>query len=277
MPAERSRVTRGILAGALALACGAIAVALVWIVPAALTRHPIVHGSDRLKAISDARTGVVALAAGAAALGGLIYTSNTYRLSRKGQVADRYTKAVEQLGHANSSVRVGGLFALDQLARDSTKDYRETAIEVVAAYIRDRAPWPPNRPSRLTAARHRIANAQQPVAVPTPEPDVQLALGILRGLVHLAQRKNLDLRNTNLANAELSGTYLLDARLGGANLVGARLNGADLGGADLRGAAVEGAQMDLANLTDAQLTRGTEADDAIRGATGIDGIQWFDS
>ena len=50
-----------------------------------------------------------------AALGaavGLAYTARTYRLSREGQLTDRYTKAVEQLGSDKIEVRLGGLYAL---------------------------------------------------------------------------------------------------------------------------------------------------------------------
>lgn len=45
-------------------------------------------------------------------LGGLAYTAQTFRLSERGHIADRYTKAVEQPASQQRSVRAGGILAL---------------------------------------------------------------------------------------------------------------------------------------------------------------------
>jgi hypothetical protein len=81
-------------------------------------------------------------------------------------------------------------------------------------------------------------------------------LEVLRRLVQAVEKRDLDLRESNLAGADLMGMYLLEAQLNGANLAGARLNGAYLVGADLRGAVLEGAQFYKANLTDVRLCKG---------------------
>ena len=70
---------------------------------------------------------------------GLAYTARTYRLSREGHLTDRYTKAVEQLGSDKIEVRLGGIYALERLMRDSSTD-QPTIVEVLAAYIRRHAP-----------------------------------------------------------------------------------------------------------------------------------------
>jgi hypothetical protein len=48
-----------------------------------------------------------------AALVGLILTGRTYLLSRRGQLTDRYTKAVTQLAADKLTERLGGIYALE--------------------------------------------------------------------------------------------------------------------------------------------------------------------
>ncbi|MGH3218423.1 MAG: hypothetical protein ACRDPY_06785 [Streptosporangiaceae bacterium] len=38
-------------------------------------------------------------------------------------MTDRYTKAIEQLGHDKLDVRIGGIYALERIARDSAKGH----------------------------------------------------------------------------------------------------------------------------------------------------------
>lgn len=55
---------------------------------------------------------------GLAVLGGLLYTARIFRLSREGQLTERYTKAIEQLGSGTLDVRLGAIYALERLAHD---------------------------------------------------------------------------------------------------------------------------------------------------------------
>ena len=74
-----------------------------------------------------------------------MYTARNFRLSREGQVTDRYTKAIEQLGSDKLDVRIGGIYALERVARDSRRDH-PTVMEVLAAFVREhsREQWPPS-------------------------------------------------------------------------------------------------------------------------------------
>jgi hypothetical protein len=49
--------------------------------------------------------------AGLAALGSLAIAARTYRLTQQGQITDRYTKAIEQMGSDKMDVRLGGMAA----------------------------------------------------------------------------------------------------------------------------------------------------------------------
>src|SRR5664280_1758209 len=134
---DRVRDRRGLVylyAGLLA------AVLVVWSLPSLLTRHPrVVDAAARHTAITNTRTGLVATLAALGAGVGLAYTARTYRLSREGHLTDRYTKAVEQLGSDKIEMRLGGIYALERLMRDSSTD-QPTIMEVLTAHIRQHAP-----------------------------------------------------------------------------------------------------------------------------------------
>ena len=140
------------------IAAVVLAAAIVWalFVPLAdwLARHDV--GSAKpalLQTARDAARGrLLTLAAGLFAAGALVFTALNFTLSRRtfelteqGQVTDRYTKAIEQLGSDKLDVRIGGIYALERVARDSAKDH-PTVMEVLTAFIREhsREPWPPS-------------------------------------------------------------------------------------------------------------------------------------
>jgi hypothetical protein len=89
-----------------------------------------------------ARGRLLTLGAGLFAAGALVFTVRNFTLSREGQVTDRYTKAITQLGDETLNVRIGGIYALERVARDSAKDH-PTVMEVLAAFIREHShePW----------------------------------------------------------------------------------------------------------------------------------------
>ena len=152
----------GLLAAAVAVAAAGIYV-IFWPVSDLIARHDVGAVTGRgygaaLQAARDAARGrLVAFGAGLFAAGALIYTARNFTLSRRtveltrqtfelteqGQVTDRYTKAIEQLGSDKLDVRIGGIYALERVARDSAKDH-PTVMEVLTAFIREhsREPWP---------------------------------------------------------------------------------------------------------------------------------------
>src|SRR4029453_12015946 len=95
--------------------------------------------SEELKAQNDVRTTLLQALAGGVLLLGAYLTYRQLRVSREGQLTDRYTKAVDQLGSDHLDVRVGGIYALERIARDSPPD-RATIEEVLTAYLRGHAP-----------------------------------------------------------------------------------------------------------------------------------------
>ena len=79
-------------------------------------------------------------------------------------MTDRYTKAIEQLGSDKLDVRIGGIYALERIARDSPRDH-PTVMEVLSAFIRDHShdPWPPPDLTAPTRSEQRVPMCKPPL------------------------------------------------------------------------------------------------------------------
>jgi len=268
------------------LATAGLFVLVVWVLPPYLTRHPVVSNpADRHKAITDTRTGLIAALAALGAAGGLAFTARTYRLSREGHVTDRYSKAIEQLGNDKTEIRLGGIYALERLMRDSPHD-QPTIIEVLAAYVRQHTSL--SQPPAARTHDRRVAGYRHTgpmVRSERPAEDVQAALTVLGRRTPVAAEQPIDLRNThlhaatlgeaNLTDAWLNGANLTDARLGKANLTDAWLDEANLTDAWLGKANLTDAQLGGANLTNASLDLGALTEVQLAAASHTDLISWF--
>ncbi|MFG3255268.1 pentapeptide repeat-containing protein [Streptomyces sp. NPDC048172] len=215
------------------------------------------------------------------AVGGLWYTaiqtqqSNQQAraersLSKEGQITDRYTAAVENLGDKKVDVRLGGVYALQRIMQDSTRDHT-TIANVLSAYARtyDDKSWkkgqdsdalPVDVQAALTVLATRdishdksftlnLKSAQLPNAdltVPNGSDREVGSRARLRGKVGTAQLQHADLRGADLSGAALDAD-LRDADLSGAKLRGAKLH------ADLRDADLRGANLNEADLSDTKL------------------------
>ncbi|WP_413775001.1 pentapeptide repeat-containing protein [Actinocorallia sp. A-T 12471] len=155
------------------------------------------------------------------------------KISQEAQAADRYTRAVRQLGSTKPEVRTGAIYSLERVATDSPRD-RQAVRGVLAAFVREHDPAPEN-----------------PVPA-TPQSDVAAALSVLGGQPHNAG-EHLDLSQIRVRGADLAGADLRGVNLAGADLRRVDLTGADLEGADLRGARLRNADLTGANLAGADL------------------------
>jgi uncharacterized protein YjbI with pentapeptide repeats len=228
---------------------------------------------DRVKAVGDARTALVQALGGAALVGTLYFTAvslqdsrantdRTLELTRRGQIADRFTRAVTQLGDAALDVRVGGIYALEQVARDATED-RKPIVEILTSYLQEHDRWQPSLPTPSPSPAPNTGDSGG-----SPEPmlraDFQAVVTVLGRRVRDPSEQDhlnlsgVDLKSGNFGGAHLEGANLVGAHLEGAYLVGAHLEGASLDGADLEGASLlsahlEGASLDGADLEGASL------------------------
>jgi hypothetical protein len=179
-------------------------------------------------------------------------TRRSLELSQKGQITERFTKAVDQLGDDKIQIRLGGIFALERIAEDS-KEYHWPVIEVLTACVREQAAYTPARKKEGRADIQAIVNA----------------IGHLtrrygaREDSHVVDLNNADLFGLDLSEAHLEGALLFgshlergrldSARLEEADLRAAHFNGANLYGVDLKNADLRGAHLDGAHLSGEQI------------------------
>jgi len=206
-------------------------------------------------AARDAGRGrLLAIGAGLLAGSALAVTARSRARSRAAKLAGRYALALEQLGCDELDVRIGGIRALERVARDSPR-YHPAVVQMLSAFIRERSrrPWPP--PDSGGQAWPR-----------SPRPDVQAAITVVGRRVAERDLEPVDLAGVDLAGADLAGAVLAGAVLTRADLLAATLVRADLSGAELGGARLTGANLTGADLTGADLADADLADSDLAGA-----------
>ncbi|TRD20794.1 pentapeptide repeat-containing protein [Palleronia caenipelagi] len=269
--------------------------------------------------IRNLATGAAVLLAALAAATTLVFqlvkvwtTERQTRTAEEGHITDRINKAVENLGAdkvvktadgeetvPNLEVRLGAIYALERISRDSLRDHVQI-MEIFCAYVRNNAPagdaayWG-HRPELLD--------------IPKPRVDIQTILTVIGRREKNARSKEIEakyrpdlsgcsLQGLQLANADLSninfdGTrmdnavlddvdmsdcsliavkltslstrsmiYFRNANLLGASLISAYVPDSDFTGANLSQCKLQNATFGRSNLTNAKLMRVVTEDDA---------------
>ncbi|MFK0155193.1 pentapeptide repeat-containing protein [Streptomyces sp. NPDC090499] len=224
-------------------------------------------------------TMVATLLPGVAALFALVFTyasvnqaKTQLEIARDGHITDRYNAAVTNLGARSVDQRIGGIFALQRIMKDSPPD-RPAIVRILCAFVREHAP---DQGSRITSAVKldipttlaadvsaslevlRTQSVRRHDAVTVDLHDSAIRDAYLYG-AHLdhANLNYADLRAADLGRSWLRKAYLWHADLRGARLRGARMEGVHLKGADLRDADLQGAHLYQAGFEATDL-RGTD-------------------
>jgi len=194
--------------------------------------------------------------------------NRTFNLARRGQVSERFARAVDQLGAMNANkqpaidVRAGALFSLMRIGIDSA-EHRQPALLVAMTYVTNNYVTRTSRPPhgcQATFDRKR--------------PDIGIALDVLHLIAAKLKREELgglrganlnglavdglilnrfDLRNIKFRDASLTRAHFHKAKLPYADLRRACLRGADFSKASLQYADFRGASLEGANFKDARL------------------------
>jgi hypothetical protein len=166
-----------VIAGA---AAAVVSITLVVVGPLAwqVGGHTVssLHGKARADAIDAVRQTLLAAATGLAALSALLFTARSFYLNRRGQLTDRYAKSVSLLASDQIAERIGGVYALEHLMKESPADH-DTVVQVPAAFIRERCPSPSD-----TATLREIGRVSNEAAQPRCPADAQAALTVLGAL-----------------------------------------------------------------------------------------------
>ncbi|GAA1260738.1 pentapeptide repeat-containing protein [Saccharothrix xinjiangensis] len=260
-------------------------------------RIQLQQAQDQLR--NATRSTLLQAVAGLLVLAGAAATWRQVQVAREGQITERFTRAVDQIGSDNVDVRVGGVYALERIARNSPAD-RDTVQFVLGAFVRnhvprdagergpgdgpgERQPWLQQRlpdvqavmqvlsrrPGSPTGAR-RLVLSHVDLRSLLLDPGSRLSDSVFRHVdLSRAWLAGTDLRRTDLTGADLRLANLRDADLRDAVLRRSALGQADLAGADLSGADLRGADLRDAVLERTRL-RGAVADDATRWPAGFD-------
>jgi hypothetical protein len=239
----------------------------------------------RLAARNDVRTvGVQLVGALALVVGGAL-TWRTVWLTREGQITDRMASSVERLGEEQTvSVRVGAIYALGRVARDSRADH-PAVMALLAEHMRAIHPAVGEDGKRLELDWRRGVDPEvravamvlraRHVSRDPKEPRLNFSgIDFRNAPLQRVDLRNADLRRSNLrgaflSDADLSGAWMHETTLRAASLQRSKLDGAALTGSDLSYAHAERASLRSAALDEVvwECTDLRGAD--LRGASGV--------
>ena len=211
----------------------------------------------------------------------------TAALGERGNITERFKNAIEHLGNASESVRMGGVYALYHVARES-REYVETVCKILCAHaeaVTTSADYAgKEKPTTEIAAILDVlfptngggafgelnidisnwhlqgANVYSRVMMKIQGVRVNLSRAIMvRANLSGVSMDEANLSGANMCRANLSEAYMIEANLSRAimeqtNLSGAIMAKANLSGAIMVGANLSGANLFRANLSEARVT-----------------------
>ena len=171
--------------------------------------------------------------------------------AQQGLLNERYQKGAEMLGSEVLSVRLGGIYALQQLAEEHPEQYHLQIMWLFCAFARK----PPGSEKRMVyqyAENEPTRRLREDVQAIVSAIGGRSKAGI--GLEEAEENFQLDLRDADFHGASLNGASLKGANLSGAVLIRAELGRSDLREADLSKSDLGFANFNLAILMDAKLS-----------------------
>ena len=168
---------------------------------------------------------------------------------------ERYQKGAEMLGSEVLAARLGGIYALDRLAREHPGDYHVQIMNLLCAFVRT--------PPEMAADHRKLReDVQEVMTAICSRSDSQIEAE--KGKYCPLELPGADLEGLDLVRVAMkifvasskakTPANLNSADLRGANLRGAFLSYANLRGANLAKADLTGAFLDSTNLTDAYMS-----------------------
>jgi hypothetical protein len=207
---------------------------------------------------------------------------------RQRRITESFSKAVEQLGEDKIEVRLGGVYSLERISRESLDDYL-TVMENLTAFVRERSRRNEIARTSSSDAEQRVSRRayflwqqagrpagrdqefwsdavkQEELGEP-PSADIAAVLTVIRRRSKKGRKReriqawHLDfsgavLRQSDFSEAHLEDAYFFGADLKGANFHEAHLENARFAHADLKRANLYGAHLKQANFYHACLER----------------------
>jgi uncharacterized protein YjbI with pentapeptide repeats len=241
------------------LLLGLVGVQLVlalWFLPKIQVRHlRALKGRERFDAENEARKTLGQILFGLGILVTFYSSTESLRVAQQGQITERFTKAVGQLGESGAernATRLGGIYALERISRESLEDH-VPIMEILSSYLRTNSV----DSRRLASGSVNCSKIAITSGVDAPNAEFEAVLTVFRRRTAqrvLQEREagfTLNLAGVNLTRASLYGAPLQGANLNATKLSGGNLSHADLSSANLLNTYFEGTNLDDAVLTGA--------------------------
>ena len=211
-------------------------------------------------------------------------TNRNLEITERGHFTERFTKAIEQLGSAQSAIQLGGVYALEKLAKDNPT-YHNTIFETLCAFVRNRVTFDGEKEKKIRAAKGKDDNdGENEGGTPSQDSVVTAIISVIgrrnqepHEYEYLINLQKVDLRNiifsqiyqgrsyfayssfersmleeTSFASVELERASFGNAWLGKANFTKAHLLGVHFRQACLEKASFASAMVENANFWNVQ-------------------------
>ena len=185
------------------------------------------------------------------------------KIAQQSLLNERYQRGLEMLGSNGLPVRIGGIYTLQQLAKDFPKLYHLEVMRVFSAFVRPSTEGIRSESAtegdvgRDRQARRMRADVEAVMQVIgyRSQRSISLEQNVKPGLLYFrdADLSHLEAEGVNLSGAWLTNVNLSDAVLPEVNLSRANLRVANLSRARLRKADLTDTRLQGANLSEAKL------------------------
>ena len=179
------------------------------------------------------RATIAQILGGSAVAIGIYFAWGNLITAREGQITERFTRAVDQLGNENLEIRLGGIYALERIANESDKDYWPI-MEILTAYVRKNSRFEVVGNKKAThismdiQANESTKNGVSEIKeIPIDIQAILTVIGRRKHYLNEGKFNHLNLERTELRNAQFNETYLENATLVQLKLAAAQLKGTD--------------------------------------------------
>lgn len=232
-----------------------ITVAALWLIPKwqLSENKQKLELEEYLKLENEYRRTIAQIVGGLFVLGGFVFTwyqlvaaQNTVLLSEERLITDRYSKAIDQLGSASPHTRLGGIYALGNIAKTSP-DYVSIVDNVLASYIRKNSIYQDSAfiMEELQASIDILTKKQSQISQSN---DINGGFDLSKVTLNGFDFNKSVLKKSKIIEANLNKSLFVHA-----NLVGVDADGASFIRANLSSAIMENAHFYGADFTQARL------------------------
>jgi hypothetical protein len=248
-------MNRAILSASIALVVISLGCTLLWMPEWMANQYYFAEPKDWASQVTANRAMLVNLLGGLAVAITIYFTYCNFKVAQENvkltadkSITDTFSKAVEQLGNSDMSVRLGGIHALARIARSSQSDYF-SVMQVLTGFLRNRYRSPRNGTSDASTlpGESRCPVEAQVVLVIVGDRYWPVPVGYCLDLSYL------ELCDAWVLRSDFHDVYFWHVKLTGWNFQGANLRDADFKGAVLRDCDFTDADLTAANFEDATI------------------------